>query len=210
MTAPATPYAMIARIDRMARQARNGPAHRHGDYPCPLSRDQVRALLDGRKTQLRKLEAKPWMYRRAGDRLWMREALVWTEHGLAYEADGCLVPNVPPHLRTCLEPVVHGAQMPQWAARPWLLKISRATTQRVQDITEDDALAEGLVYRIVRVAQGEVPLWKNYLPGASPAQGFLTARESFRTLWDAMHAKNGNGWDENPRVCAFTFRLVSA
>ena len=202
-----TPYAMLARMNRMAREARNGPAPRHGHYPCPLSVDQTRALLDGSKTQLRKLEARPWIYRHAGDRLWVRESLVWTEHGLAYEADGALVPDVRGRVRTCVEPYVRATMMPRWAARPIELKIVRVKTQRVQEITEEDAIAEGLVRTGLHVGTGELQLWKNYLPGQP--LGFLTARESFRTLWNAMHAANGLGWDANPRVCALTFRVVA-
>lgn len=76
-----------------------------------------------------------------------------------------------------------GIHMPRWASRI-TLDVTDVRVQRLQEISVDDAIAEG------RPKGGE----------------FLSARRWFRTLWDSLNADRGFGWRENPWIVAINFR----
>lgn len=74
--------------------------------------------------------------------------------------------------------------MPRWASRI-TLEITAVRAERLQDISEADAQAEGVI-----------------LKGTSRYDG--VARDAFEALWESI---NGPGsWDANPWVWAITFR----
>lgn len=144
-----------------------------------------------------------------GDRLWVKET--WRTHKswdsdkpsdiiacsrVWYEADAR--DNCDQHGK--VRPSIF---MPRWASRITLL-VDDVRVERLQDISEADAIAEGIE------RDGEVgnePAWKHY-PDGSPAGGWLDPRESYRTLWNSI---NGPGaWEANPWVVAITFRVVRA
>lgn len=81
-------------------------------------------------------------------------------------------------------PSIH---MPRHACRI-TLEVTNVRVQRIQDISEEDARAEG-VY---------------------PQDAIINAscRWLFRRLWDSINAKRGYGWDANPWVWAVTFERV--
>ena len=80
--------------------------------------------------------------------------------------------------------------MPRWASR-LTLEVKRVWPQRVQDITEEDAIAEGYD-----------------CSGMQPACDDA-ARMWFRTLWDSLHAKHPERmWQANPYVWAIEFRRI--
>lgn len=81
-------------------------------------------------------------------------------------------------------PSIH---MPRWASRI-TLEVTDVRVQRLQDISEEDAIAEGVV----------CPRLGTY--GMKP-------ETVFRDLWDSI-AKPGAKWDDNPWVWAVTFKLV--
>ena len=58
----------------------------------------------------------------------------------------------------------------------------------MQDISEEDARAEGVI------------------GNASSEWGCEGLIEDFSDLWDSLNAKRGYGWDENPWICAITFK----
>jgi hypothetical protein len=161
----------------------------------------VRALLDGRKTQTRRLAHQPWLSAQPLDRLWVREAHRFTPSGdqrgptrcgpVFYEADQhWFMGQVYPKGR--LRPSIH---MPRWASR-LTLTVTEVRRQQLQEITEEDARAEGMPIT-----------WdgKPYDPPASdPWQGY--GRYCFSSLWSELHGPGS--WDANPEVIALTFTVA--
>lgn len=191
------------------------------DRPILFSMLMVRAILDGRKTQTRRvLKPQPdpnqpiagaefvtlgdepgrWCWLNGwdgsifgtfsipyaiGDRLWVRET--WTfgadierdDGFVVYRADG-----TPKHPRGRWR---SPRFMPGWASRLTLI-VADVRVQRVQDISEADAIAEGAEPVLV-----------------PPDGGSCPHLEGFRDLWDSLNAARGYGWDENPWVVAITF-----
>lgn len=78
--------------------------------------------------------------------------------------------------------------MPRWASRI-SLEIEAVRVQRLQDISEYDAIAEGV-------------------SGWAKDERCETARDGFRVLWESIHGPGA--WGANPWVWAITFRRVQA
>ena len=142
-------------------------------------------------------------YGQPGDRLWVRETvarggsgMMWTVRNggyLVYKADypdGCMPTNVDKWT-----PSIH---MPRWASRI-NLEIVSVRIERLQDISEEDAIAEGLKV----FPSGYV------FPGTSYDKSGLchTAAEvAYSMGWESI---NGPGsWDLNPWVWVVEFRRV--
>jgi hypothetical protein len=155
-----------------------------------------------------------------GYRLWVREAFV-IESDCSYgimeplpvdrpvktleDGDGCeyhLIPHYratepEPHIvseyqdtdddRTRWRPSIH---MPRWASR-LTLNVTEVRVERLQDISEEDALAEGTLEAT------EVP----YIGSMTCDQ----ASDAFRLLWEHIHGPGS--WDANPWVCAVSFSV---
>lgn len=95
-----------------------------------------------------------------------------------------------------------GMHMPRWASRLTLI-VTDVRVERLQDITEADAIAEG----IERSHHGKGDQWMNY-PAGSSASGWSDPRESFRSLWNSLNAHRGFGWEAHPWVVATTFEVI--
>lgn len=80
--------------------------------------------------------------------------------------------------------------MPRRASRI-ALEVTSIKVERVQDITEDDAIAEGM--EIIPIGTST---WSN--------------RQSFAILWDKINAKRGYAWASNPWVWVVSFRKIDA
>lgn len=192
------------------------------DIPIIFSAPMVRALLDGRKTQTRRLASSPLAKAQPSDRLWVREAARvsytgWHHvEGDSYSIDyaarldcgrfggsGIMKGKVPKHfpattfnadgsMRWC--PSIH---MPRWASRLTLV-VEEVRFQRLQDISETDAIAEGAdcYTSQTRIHRAFNPDWKGLF------------RPGFMELWDSLHgAKPGESWDDNPDIVALTFSV---
>lgn len=161
------------------------------ERPILFSGPMVRAILDGRKTQTRRVAKdrdKPCKYGIAGDRLWVRET--WQSAaamGVCHASDDYFVYRATdPDWETCegwqWRPSIF---MPRKASRI-TLEITDVRAERLQDITNKDARAEGL------------------------ARGTVYPRMWFEDLWDSINAKRGFGWDVNPFVWVITFKKVGS
>lgn len=93
--------------------------------------------------------------------------------------------------------------MPRWASRITLI-VTDVRVGRLQDISEADAIAEG----IERHKLGWMPYVTAFYDGdgITPANFHRDPRISYMQLWDCI---NGRGaWDANPWVAAYTFRPI--
>lgn len=97
-------------------------------------------------------------------------------------------------------PSIH---MPRWASR-LTLEVTDVKVERVNDISQDDAIAEG-IEKDHAAGMPAIWGWRDYLRGDALAKRhFADPRASFGTLWDVI---NGAGsWLANPWVVAITFR----
>ncbi|HCY85364.1 MAG TPA: hypothetical protein DHV36_09550 [Desulfobacteraceae bacterium] len=96
-------------------------------------------------------------------------------------------------------PSIH---LPKWASRIWL-RVKGLRVERLQDITETDAVAEGIqayVYEYGSLGYGTQKL----------ALGAMhhNAVGAFSFLWDLINGSRGYGWDENPWVWVVEFERV--
>ena len=141
-------------------------------------------------------------YGQPGDRLWVREACwilgVWQKNGLTktgrqrwrFHQTGKAIYDKPDSTakRGKGEGWVyrHARYMPRWASRI-SLEVTGVRVERVQEITEEDARAEG-------VREG--------------GRFGVFVRGNFSDLWDRINAKRGYGWDVNPWVWVVEFKMV--
>jgi hypothetical protein len=229
------------------------------DRPILFSAPMVRALLDDRKTQTRRVLTKlrrfgqilefersdtpgyNWHFRdrqmrwhdlrhaellsylpfAVGDRLYVREAwrsaapLDDTSPGemddllfppLRYDADG-RVENWREWRGHDVGRFRQGMHMPRWASRLTLI-VTDVRVQRLQEISEADAIAEGLEYDIDGDVDGDgrhivIESWRaaDYLPW------LRDPIEAYADLWDQLNGARGYGWDANPWVVAVTFTV---
>jgi hypothetical protein len=95
------------------------------------------------------------------------------------------------------KPSIH---MPRWASR-LTLYVSEVRVQRLQDISEADAVAEGIEF-VTRTSSGD--FFRNFQNPNCP----LMAYGAYRSLWEQI---NGPGsWDANPWVACYSFKPVLA
>ncbi|MDD1010935.1 hypothetical protein M5G27_26025 [Pseudomonas shahriarae] len=165
-------------------------------------------------------EFAPCPYGRPGDRLWVRETW-YCDHDevmrgpylkpddldigearedgtLVYAADG-LTPYEAD--QPVWKPSIH---MPRWACRI-LLEITDVRVERLQDISEGQAVDEGLVWEGVKDGQ---TYWNHadhrYPPGTHQqfSVSGTDAVSAFRNLWKST----GGDWDSNPWVWVVEFK----
>jgi hypothetical protein len=195
------------------------------ERPILMSGPMVRAILAGAKSQTRRV-VKPqpkivhgyigeWLVTeqlfrdgRAGlrcpfgqpgnSRLWVRETWLKTTGGtIWYRADGHDIAKG--HWRPSIF-------MPRWACR-LVLELTAVRVERVQDISEADAKAEG-----VPLSNGSAT-GQRYYEAWGPDRkcvSHVTARLPFTALWDSINAKRGYSWASNPWVWVLTFRRLEA
>ena len=82
-------------------------------------------------------------------------------------------------------PSIH---MPRWASR-LTLEITDIRVERLQEISEADAKAEGVDL-------------------ANASAWVVDPREAYAQLWDTLNTKRGHPWESNPWVWVVSFRRV--
>lgn len=216
------------------------------EKPILFKPELVRAILEGRKTQTRRVmrwqplpesafdypepdrvwsEIAPTRWARvddvpsfrsedgifrcpfgaAGDRLWVRETWYCDHYDCKPpfgKASAEKIPTFRRHLEylashDCRDweaecpswrPSIH---MPRWACR-LVLPIAEVRVERLQDISEEDARAEGV---------DPVPAHGRWVTRPRHEGGHWSARPAFAALWDSAYGKTpGGSWDANPWV----------
>jgi hypothetical protein len=102
------------------------------------------------------------------------------------------------------KPSIH---MPKDAARIWLM-VADVRIERLQDMGDDDAIAEGVLrYDFDKQSKNwSVYSYHDYCDSTVFAN---TALDSFRSLWQSIYDKRGLGWQKNPWVWVYTFEVLS-
>lgn len=184
--------------------------------PILFRGNMVRAILDGRKTQTRRvIKPQPDFvtnytfvdmasvfdksgkkanrincpYGKSGDHLWVREKWLHTEVRKG---------KIPGHLKKqsfiryaeSTDPVTSGWWRPSIHMFRWASRITLEVTdvrvERLTDISFEDVIAEGI--------QNPTDIGANYM---------------FGQLWNSINAKNGYGWDTNCWVWVVEFKVKS-
>lgn len=155
----------------------------------------------------------PCPYGRPGDRLWVRET--WRYFGgQEYEYQQHRPSVVYRATHESLEgagsgwrPSIH---MPRWASRI-TLEIESVRVERLQEISEADAKAEGATEAIMGLDgpayDRAEKAWCRATGADDPDAGAATARGAFFVLWDTINGKS-HPWKSNPWVWAITFRRI--
>lgn len=221
------------------------------ERPILFTPGNVRAILDGSKTQTRRMNGLEYVnadpdgfalrqqhdglffffpkggsaggvlrcpYGVPGDRLWVREAWA-TSTALDHAKPSNLLPGFLCQYRaggTSLHGVDTIQSRGKWRPSIFLprnacrlvLEITEVRVQRLQDIGEDDCLAEGIVK--CTVTKGRVRGDPDYdvfaLEPGNHCRWEMTPQTVYRKLWESI---NGIGsWDANPWVWAITFGRV--
>ncbi len=95
--------------------------------------------------------------------------------------------------------------MPKWASRI-NLEVTGLRAERLQEITEGDAIAEGVSYSTTN----QYAIMRPLSLGRANRDTWPTPQEAFEKLWDSLNAKRGYGWDFNPWVWPISFKEVKA
>lgn len=151
------------------------------EKPILFSGEMVNAILAGRKTMTRRVVKNdahcPYA---SGDTLWVRETFavncVGGQDFLFYRAD-----SYPDGDGAPWKPSIF---MPRKYSRI-TLRITDVRVERLQDISEDDAIAEGIE------PDPHVSTWLK-----------------FALLWNRINEERGFGWDTNPWVWVVRFERV--
>jgi len=201
------------------------------ERPIIFSAPIVRAILDGKKTQERRvvkfnashrvqLAHRNWHIDDpnavlacpcgvVGDWLWVKESfqplladgIKWNDadysSGEGYAVNYVATSGVR-HFFNCADDdafcdkVTPSTHMPRWASRI-TMEITDVRVQRLQDISEEDAIAEGsgCILASHKVWDGDPDCY----------------RKLFSKLWNSINGKS-HPWESNPWVWAVTFKRV--
>lgn len=187
------------------------------DHPIIFSAAMVVALLAGRKTQTRRLASSPLRKAAPGDRLWVRESGrelsyafnhgtdrdEWAICGFKYSADGTIIYSDGEwHDSEKSRPSIHMLRM----FSRLTLVVTEVRLERLRDITEDDAWAEGVTDFAESLDQPG--LWEGLSEEDRRAivrVQFGGARQAFQCLWESLHG--AGSWAANPALIALTFSV---
>jgi len=122
-----------------------------------------------------------------GDLLYVRET--WAYWGINEGPGSLIVYRADGDKARRWQPSIH---MPKWAARLWV-RNTGVRVERLQGITEEDAIAEGT--QAISVA-------------AVPRQAAWTERQDFANIWDSIYANRGLGWEANPFVWVTSYEVI--
>lgn len=209
------------------------------ERPILFSGPMVRAILDGRKTQTRRI-MKPqptydgfwWSHKGyscggekqfrdglplfvgcpygvVGDRLWVRETFAPMQENRPI-ANPAIYDNKPAWYRAdndrpmwagkTWKPSIH---MPRWASRI-TLEITGVRVERLNEISESDAIAEGIESK--PQPYGKELDWKYYGWLEKLNQWSTCPIRSYESLWNSINGPES--WAANPFVWVIEFKRI--
>jgi hypothetical protein len=148
-------------------------------------------------------------YGKSGDVLWVREAFRYSNtpnpEVLNYEykdgTKGVCVPDGEEYKISDYDKLRPSIHMPKEAARIWL-KVISVKVERAQDISEEDAVREGIMQ-----CTKDGNLYKYGLESWKWQDWHKTAKEAFRHLWVSINGQES--WDSNPWVWVIEYEILS-
>lgn len=88
--------------------------------------------------------------------------------------------------------------LPRYAIRT-VLEIVSVKVERLQEISEDDAVAEGI--------EQDAAEWRNYHPAKDePFPWYKSPIDSFQSLWESIHGEGS--WKVNPWLSVIAFKRI--
>jgi hypothetical protein len=179
------------------------------EKPILFSGPMVRAILDGTKTQTRRVVKNALPQKcpyKIGDILWVRETwATWNtfdnrkpssfKHtAVEYRAGGTNLHCGQVEKITDRGKWRPSIFMPRWASRI-NLRVTDVSIEGIQDISEEDAIAEGIdIYD----AYNKHDPWDIRI---------VIVFSTFRDLWNSINAKRGYSYESNPKVWAIKFEV---
>ena len=188
--------------------------------PILFSVPMVRALLEGRKTQTRRvLKPQPehlQVYDWKGERLHESEYRHWCWKGhvgadnWASITDqlGPFLPYVAGDLLWVRESHAFDGPLVRYQATDDIHPL-----RRVRSPIHMPRWASRLTLKVTDVRVQRVQNISTddcYDEGVRCDMSARTVIDHFRILWDSLNAKRGFGWDDNPFVAAYTFEVIKA
>lgn len=218
--------ALLAGRKKATRRVVKGAIDRN--FGCAMAPSEIAAEVNDR-------DFTNCPYGAPGDLLWVRETWQyadWTEDGepfIRYRADDerRLITTSPEEWGEKLSdiwanlsepenylidgraadrrwrPSIH---MPRWASR-LTLRITDVRVQRLQEISEEDAIAEGVEGAFVEDGR----YWRNYALSdeeAACSPMLVSPIHSFKSLWESIYGPES--WHDDPWVWALTFEAIKA
>lgn len=175
------------------------------ERPILMSGPLVLATLEGRKTVTRRT-SDAWAKARPGDVLWVKET--WA---VSAQWDGIKprdIPETTPIHYFADEPLWSGRLRPsifmmRWMSRLRLL-VENIRRERLHDITDADAIAEGIVP--LPLQEGEAGCWWTSDVSAGRELHGRTPVDAFRQTWVLLNGLAS--WQANPFVRRIAFRRI--
>ena len=183
------------------------------ERPILFNAEMVNAVLSGRKTQTRRLfkfqtedhvelatgsdgrhcaddfendlQYFECPYGKIGDQIWVRETFSETDYRTAYRAD------INDGIHCIVEKWTPSIHMPRWASRIQL-EITGVRVERLNDISEEDAVAEGCD--------------KSKSVAARTIGWCETPVRAFNRLWKQIYG--ADSWQSNPWVWVVEFKKI--
>lgn len=181
----------------------------------------TQAVLDGRKTQTRRIAYMPFMafddedfqlkkldnglalltlcnnsFKTARYKIGEEVAIAQKYADLAYDGEFFRLLG-----KVIFEKGCHNKMFVKADLMPHHIRITNISIERLQDISEEDCIAEG-IWRDNNVGLEGVTYWYHGLANSS----FRTAKEAYAALIDKISGKGT--WESNPWVFVYDFELV--
>jgi hypothetical protein len=177
------------------------------EHGISFSPEMVKAIMEGKKFQTRRITPRTI---EVGDRIWVKEALKPDNNEIppcvSYALDGAPATDT-----TCLVPwnwkrdTLPAMYMPKWAARTWL-EVTEVRTELLQDITDEDAIAEGIEPHPVMQGFPSRTGHINIIKKDSVYGVHSTLKSCYAHLWNHLH--RDVPYEVNPRVQVISFKKI--